>query len=97
MYGGHGYRKFYSSEITRIEEKHKRSLPPGGYTPQQIEAGYDRLSKAFGFYHTLLFMEEKTPFTRKELLSWSVAEFNYNLTHIAWRSFTDEKYSKTKK
>ena len=92
MYGGHGHRKFYISEVTRIEAKHKSALPPGGYTPQQVEAGYDKLAANFGFYHTLLFMEKVTPYKRTELLEWTVMEFKHNLRYIAWQNYTDEKY-----
>ena len=38
-------------------------------------------------------MEKVTPFTRKELLEWTVEEFKYNLRYVAWQNYTDEKYS----
>lgn len=39
-------------------------------------------------------MEKSTPFTRKELLDWSVMEFKFNMRYIAWKNHTDEKYEK---
>lgn len=92
MSGGRGHSKFYLTEVNRIEERHAKQLPPGGYTPQQIEAGYKALADTFGFYHTLQYMEEITPFTRKDILDWSVAEFKYQLRYSAWKSHTDKKY-----
>ena len=92
MLGGNGSGKFYVTEINRIEGEHKANLPPGGYTPQQIQAGYDRLGKTFGFYRTLLFMEKQTPYKRHELLNWTVAEFMFNLRYISWENETEKKY-----
>jgi len=37
-------------------------------------------------------MEASTPFTRKELLEWSVMEFKFNMKYIAWKNHTEEKY-----
>ena len=93
MFGGHGHRKFYLDEVERIEKRHAEQLPPGGYTSQQIEAGYDKLANAFGFSYTLRYLEEVTPFRRSELLEWSIAEFKYELRYWAWKNHTDKKYS----
>lgn len=92
MRGGLGYRKFYYSEVKRIEEAYKKSLPLGGYTPEEMEAGYQRLADQFGFFSTLLFMEKETPYTRDELLEWPVGKFQYNLCYIAWKNYIDKKY-----
>lgn len=80
-------------EIRRLEKWHSDNLPPGGYTKEQVEAGYDKLAGNFGFYHSLVFMEEVTPFTRKELLEWPLQEFKHNLRYIAWKNYTDKKYA----
>jgi hypothetical protein len=92
MYGGLGHRKFYLGEVSRIEERHRTSLPPGGYSPEQVEAGLDKLAANFGFYHTLRYMEKITPFKRTEILEWSVAEFKHALRYEAWSGHFTEKY-----
>lgn len=93
MWGGHGNRKFYPQEVKRIEEQLKQSLPVGGYSPKEIEAGYQKLANQFGFFGTLLFMEKETPYKRDELLKWSVGEFHLNLSYIAWRNKVEKRYS----
>jgi len=97
MYGGLGDRKFYIGEVARIEQWHSSNLPPQGYTPEQTEAGYERLATKFGFYSTLLFMEKVTPFKRTELLEWTVEEFKHNLRYIAWQGYTNDKYEEIMK
>lgn len=92
MYGGHGCGKFYVSEYSRIEKHHADNLPKRGYTADQIEAGFERLGKVFGIYGTLLFVEKNTPFTREEILKWTVAEFKHNLRYIAWCNETEQRY-----
>lgn len=88
MYGGHGDRKFYCSEYSRIEKHHAANSPKTGYTAEQIEAGFEKLSKAFGSYGTLLFLEKETPFKRSEILSWTVAEVKHNMRYISWLNET---------
>lgn len=92
MPGGAGHRKFYISEVDRIEHKYKADLPPGGYTDEQIKAGFEGLAKKYGFYRSLLFMEKSTKESRHELLGWSVAEFKYNLGYLAWENEIDKRY-----
>ena len=93
MWGGLGNRKFYVTEIDRIERKWSDQSPKSKLTNEEIEAGYDRLAKTFGFYRTLLFMEKKTPYKRDELLKWSVQKFKHNLLFLSWESYTDQKFS----
>ena len=97
MLGGAGRGKFYVSEVGRIEQAHAANLPPSGYTDQQIEAGYEKLAKSFGFYATLLFMEKQTPYTRDQLLGWTVRDFKFNLRYISWKGHVDEAYAKIMK
>ena len=92
MLGGRGCGKFYISEVKRVEEWHTSNIAPGGYTAEQIEAGYEALAKKFGFYHTLLYLEKTTGHKRAELLEWSVAEFKHNLRYLSWQAYTNEKY-----
>lgn len=94
MSGGRGNRKFYVTEIDRIEQSWAVKAPKSKLTAEEIEAGYERLAKSFGFYRTLLFMEKKTPFNRKELLKWSVSEFKYNLLFLSWENHTEAEYNK---
>ncbi len=94
MRGGLGSGKFYVSEVGRIEQNHAANLPPTGYTDEQIQAGYEKLAKSFGFYSTLLFMEKQTPFTRDQLLEWTVRDFKFNLRYISWKNHIDEEYAK---
>jgi hypothetical protein len=96
MHGGLGNRKFYLAEIDRIEASQSRLLPKTSYTSEEIEAGIDKLAKAFGFYGTLLFMEKATPYKRDELLMWTVEEFNSNLTYIAWENEKAKKLQEIK-
>ena len=92
MSGGLGYRKFYITEAERIEKRHADQLPPGGYTAQQIEAGYLKLAKSFGFFYTLRYLEEATPFKRTEILEWPLSAFKFELQYLAWKNHTDKKY-----
>ena len=92
MRGGRGNRKFYIAEIDRIERHYSEQSPSTTLTPEEMEAGFDRLARTFGFYRTLLFMEKKTPFTRKELLTWTVSEFKHNLLFLSWEQFTENRY-----
>lgn len=93
MRGGHGHRKFYLAEVKRIEKSFKDNSPPGGYSEDEVSAGYPKLAEKFGFYSTLLFMEVQTQYQRHELLEWTVAEFQYNLLYISWKAHFDKKYS----
>ena len=92
MYGGHGCRGFYAGEIDRIETARLVTLPHSAYTDSQIQAGFERLARVYGFYGTLLFMEKSTPYRRDELVRWTVAEFNTNFAYIANHNFIMEKY-----
>jgi hypothetical protein len=91
MRGGLGCGKFYINEINAIERKWSEKAPQTKLDPEEIEAGYDRLDKSFGFYRTLLYMEKETPFNRKQLLTWNVAEFKHNLLFLSWKGVTDKK------
>ncbi len=97
MWGGHGHRKFYLNEADRIERERIANLPKGGYSDAQIEAGFERLQRTFGFLGTLLYMEKETPYKRHELLLWSVAEFNTNFAYLAWHGHFMEKYAEIQK
>jgi hypothetical protein len=93
MYGGLGHWKFYIAEVSRIESEHSSKLPPSSYSNAEAQAGFDKLAKDFGSYATLVFMEEKTGRPDKELLTWSVNEFNYRLSYYAWQGHVQKKYN----
>lgn len=97
MYGGPGNRKFYISEVKRIESWHSAQMPPGGYTPEQVEAGYEKVAKAFGFSYTLRFMEKNTPYKRAEILEWPIVNLKSMLQVIAWENYTDRQYAEIMK
>lgn len=92
MWGGHGHRKFYTAEVLKIEEVRIKNLPKSNYTDSQIEAGFEKLQRTFGFFSTLLYMEKETPYKRDEILNWTVAEFNTNFAYIAWHNHIMGKY-----
>lgn len=92
MFGGLGHRKFYVNEIDRLESEHREKLPGSKYTNEEIQAGFDRLANAFGFYGTLLYMEKETGFKRKELENWTVYEFNANIQYLAWQAKAIKDY-----
>ena len=92
MRGGAGYSKFYIAEVKRLEEWHVGQLPPGGYTKEQIEAGYDKLAKSFGFFYTLRYLEKNTPYKRSEIIEWPLSAFKQELQLLAWEAYTDKKY-----
>lgn len=93
MYGGLGHRKFYRNEVIKYESEWRKKFPPNSYTSEEMQAGFDKLAKAVGFYGTILFMEKETPYNRDELERWEIVKFKTNLWYIAWQNFTQKKYS----
>lgn len=94
MHGGLGLRKFFISESNRIESEHRKRLPKGGYTPEEIEAGFKTLAESFGIYGTILYLEKETPFSRYQLESMTVNEIYYNLQYLAWYNHTIKRMDK---
>ena len=92
MHGGLGYWKFYITEVDRIESQHSGKLPPSRYTMEEIQAGFKNLAESYGSYSTLVYMEEKTGLGMKELLTWSVYEYNHRLEYYAWQAHTQKNY-----
>lgn len=92
MSGGTWNRKFYISEVDRIEKEHRSKLPETSYTQEEVHAGFDRLSSSFGFYGTLLYMEKETGHKRGELLEWPTYDFNYNIVYLAHQAATVKRY-----
>lgn len=94
MRGGLGHRKFYLNELGRIESARVEKLPKTSYTDAQIEAGFEKLQRTFGFLGTLRHMEKETPYKRDELLKWSVAEFHTEFMYLAWESKIMKDYGR---
>src|SRR5690606_13993286 len=90
--GGAGSRKFYFSEVDRIETRDKSRFPPTNLTAEEINAGFQNIANAFGFYGTLLYMESETGHRREELLKWSVNEFRYNLIYLSHCQKANKEY-----
>lgn len=93
MHGGLGHRKFYIAEVDRIESEHSSKLPPASYSNEEIQAGFKNLAESSGPYGPLVLMEEKTGTPYKELLTWSVNEYNHRLWYYAWQGFVQKKYN----
>lgn len=93
MSGGLGYRKFYIAEVGRLTDRQKDNLPEFSYTAEEIEAGFEKINKAFGFSSTLRNLEAKTPYKRSELLTWSVYDFHAEIAYFAWEADAQKKYN----
>jgi len=93
MYGGLGCGKFYLNEVDRIEIDHRGKLPKsGGYTDQEIQAGFKGLADKYGHYATLLYLEKETPFNRNQIIEMSVYEVYHNIRYIADYNAVTKKY-----
>lgn len=98
MYGGRGCGKFYFNEVDRIETDHRSKLPKtGGYTPEEVAAGFKGLVDKYGIYGTLLYLEKETPFDRNEITQMSVYEVYYNIRYLADYGAVMRKYGEIMK
>ncbi len=93
MYGGHGNRKFYVTEIHRIETEHKNRLPKSRISDEEIQAGFERLNTKYGFFSTLNHLEKELPFTRDQIERWSVREFHYQVEYLRDLGEVTKRYS----
>lgn len=93
MYGGHGHRKFYVTEVNRVEEQHQAKLPDSKLSMAELQAGFKELADDFGSYSTLLYLEKETGYKRSELENWTVYAFNFNLQYLARQAACQKKYS----
>lgn len=93
MYGGHGYRPFYISEVDRIEAQHTGKLPDSSYSNAEVQAGFKRLSSAYGPILTIINLEEKTNLKEEEILQWPVQKFYFRIEVYAWQAYTMKKYN----
>lgn len=93
MCGGHGCRKFYIGEARRIEAEHQDRLPDSRYTVDEIAAGFDRLSAAYGVSLTIDNLVKETLEKEREIMCWKVSRFYYTIERFAWKAYTEKKYS----
>ena len=94
MYGGLGCRKFFIDEVGRIERQHREKLPKTSYTPEEVEAGFERLAKSFGVSSTLFYLEKETKYTVDELTELTVYKIYHRLQYLAWYNHTLKEYDK---
>lgn len=95
MHGGLGFGKFFNSEVDRIEQHHQQNLPKTAYTPEEIEAGFNRLASAFGVSGTLFYLQSIPPYyTKAELEAMQLNQVYHWLRYLAWEGDTKKKYSK---
>ena len=94
MYGGLGFGKFFINEIGRIEDSHRKNLPKSSYTPEETEAGFDKLARTFGVSGTLFYLEKETKYTVEELERLSVYKVYHRLRYLAWYNHTVSEYQK---
>lgn len=69
-------------------------LPKTSYTPEEIEAGFERLAKSFGVSGTLFYLEKETKYTVDELEALPVYNIYHRLRYLAWYNFTLNAYNK---
>ena len=79
-------------ETDTIDNEISSQIPKSNYTTEQIQAGYENLAKSYGFFHTLLYMEAKTPYKRHELIKWTVNEFYHNFVYLARAAKVEMNY-----
>lgn len=75
-----------------MELAYEKQLPPNKPTQEELDAGYARLAKAFGFFGTLVAMEKETSLTGNDLLKWPIGEFKYRLLYMAHKRAVDLKH-----
>lgn len=94
MHGGHGVGKFFITEVNHIEEHHRKNLPKTSYTPEEIEAGFEKLARSFGVSGTLFYLEKESKYTLEELEQLSVYKIYHRLRYLAWHNYTVNEYGK---
>jgi hypothetical protein len=92
MYGGLGYRKFYLTEIDRIESEHQSRLPESRLTSKEVQAGFQRLGTAYGPLLSIFNIEERTSYKEDEILTWPLSRFYNRIEIYAWQAHTQKKY-----
>lgn len=94
MSGGHECRAFFFSKVTEFANWLAGELPNEGYTDEEVEAGFKRLSMAFGFYATLDHVARYVGKADEEVILWPLGQFYTKLRFLAWRAHAQKEYSK---
>lgn len=93
MHGGISIGKFFVSEVDRIEEQHQSRLPKSAYTPEEIEAGFQRMARAFGIPGTVFYLQSIPPYRKsEEIYRMSTYEVYFWLEYLAHDGDTKKKY-----
>ena len=94
MYGGHGGRFFFSSQVLEYAKRLVDELPPQEYTTEEEQAGFRTLGETFGFYATLDSVARYVGKDDEEVLKWSVNRFYLKLKLISWRAHFQKEYQR---
>jgi hypothetical protein len=94
MPGGHECRGFFSGQVSKFRERFADELPPTETTPEESEAGFGKVSEAFGFYGTLDLVAKYVGQDEERLVkTWDVNRFYTKLKWMAWNEYTKKKYA----
>jgi len=85
---------FFVNEVSRIEQHHRDNLPKSSYTPEEVEAGFQRLAQSFGVSSTLFYLEKETKYTIDELEQLPVHKIYHRLRYLAWYNHVVSEYQK---
>ena len=97
MSGGHECRDFFYTQSVEHSKRIIDELPKGEYSAEEEEAGFKRISEAFGFYGTLDTVSRYVGLPDKEVLKWSVNEFYTKLKLLSWRAHSQKEYARIMK
>lgn len=92
MRGGHECGAFFYAQLSEFKRKLADELPVSEYTPEEEEAGFRRISEAFGFYGTLDKVARYLGCSDKEALRLTVNEFYTKLKYLAWMADAQKQY-----
>lgn len=93
--GGRWFRQFFYNQVLSFEDQHAKQLPSSSYTPEEVEAGYEKLNNSFGFLLTLDNISTHTGIPEDELLGkWSVRRFYTKVKMLAWQAYCQKEYSR---
>lgn len=94
MLGGHGGRLFFSGQVLEYSKRLVDELPTQEYTIEEQQAGFEEISKAFGFYATLDSIARYVNEPDESVIKWSVIKFYSKLKLLAWKEDAKKKYRK---
>lgn len=92
MPGGHECGKFFSSQVSKYSKWLADELPAQEYTNEEEQAGFKRISEAFGFYATMDNIARYVGESDETVMRWSVNKFYAKVRYLAWRADAQRKY-----